>query len=144
MRMIPTVVLPAVFGAFLWIGGLPTFQRPARAEDFRVENATYLDDQREPWCESTTIFHNGVVYDCFKGGSETVVLDNAAGRFILLNLTHRTRAELLTAFVVAFTDRLQQVLAKQADPFTKFLVAPKFQERFDESTHELALSSAGG
>ena len=112
-----------------------------RAEDFRVDNVIYLGDQKGPWSESTTIFHGGVVYDHRRDPAETVVLDSAAGRFVLLNLTHRTRSELSTGFVVAFTDRLQQLAAKSPDPLTKFFAKPNLTERFDETAGELTLSS---
>jgi len=114
--------------------------RPALGEDFRVDNAVYVGDQKEPSSESTTIFQAGVVYDCLKTPAETVVFDKRAGRFSLLNLSHRKRTELTTDEVAAFIDRLQPVAAKSEDPLVAFLAAPKFQERSDQPG-ELTLSS---
>ena len=108
--------------------------------DFRVDNAVYLDDQKEPSSQSTTVFHDGVVYDYLQSPAETVVFDASAGRFVLLNLTRQTRTELTTDEVVGFVDRLQSVAAKSKDPLMKFLAEPKFQERSDERTGTLTLS----
>ncbi len=47
-------------------------------DGFRIENTVYAGDQKEPPCESTTIFHGGMVYDCMKTPAETIVL--RAGR----------------------------------------------------------------
>jgi hypothetical protein len=113
----------------------------AAGEDFRIDNTVYSADAKAPPIESTTIFHNGVVYDCMKTPNETVVFDRTGGRFVLLNLKSRTRAELTTGELAAFIDRLQQVAAKTSEPVVKFLAAPKFQEQFDEATGELKLSS---
>jgi hypothetical protein len=114
---------------------------PAIAEDFRVDNTVYVGDQKEPFSESTTIFHDGIVYDCMRTPAETVVFDKAGDRFILLNLAHRTRSELTTTQLAAFVDRLQMLAAKSKDPLAKFLAAPKFQEHSDEAAGELTLSS---
>ncbi len=113
----------------------------ARAEDFRVDNAVYPDNQKEPSSESTTIFHDGMVYDCMKSPSETVVFDRVAGRFLLLNAANRTRAELTTSDVTAFTARIQESAPRHPDPIVKFLAEPKFQERFDPTARELSLGS---
>ena len=131
-----TVLLAAVlFGVVAGRAG----QTPG--EDFRVDNAVYSADQKEPPSESTTVFHAGVVYDFMKTPAETVVFDSIAGRFVLLNLTQKTRTELTTTEVAAFVDRLQPLAAKSPDPLVKFLAEPKFQERADENVSELTLSS---
>jgi hypothetical protein len=114
---------------------------PARAEEFRVDNTVYADDQKEPTSQSTTIFHEGVVYDCLKTPAETVVFDKAAGRFVLLNLNRRTRTELTTAKLSEFIDGLQPLAAKHADAVKRFLADPKFDERWDETANELTFSS---
>jgi hypothetical protein len=113
----------------------------AAGEDFRVDNAVYAPDEKEPSSQSTTIFHGGVVYDCLDTPAETVVFDKAAGRFVLLNLTQRTRSELTTSEVVAFIDRLQPLAAKSKDPLMRSLAEPRFQERYDEDAGELTLSN---
>jgi len=113
----------------------------AIGDNFRVDNAVYASDQKEPLSRSVTIFHDGVVYDCMKTPAETVVFDKAAKRFVLLNMTNRTRAELSIREVTAFIKRLQPLAAKSADPVVKFLADPKFEERFDQAAGELTLSS---
>ena len=136
-----TVIIAAVLGALAAAGNLPGGLNLEAAENFRVDNTVYVDNQKAPVCRSATIFHDGVVYDCMKTPAETVVFDKSAGRFVLLNLKSRTRTELTTGEVAAFTDRLQQLAVKSSDPLVKFLAAPKFQERFDETTGKLTLSS---
>ena len=44
-------------------------------EDFRVDNAVFAGDKKEPISRSVTIFHDGIVYDCMKTPAETVVFD---------------------------------------------------------------------
>ena len=110
-----------------------------RGEDFRVDNAVYVGEQKEPSSQSTTIFSGGVVYDCLKSPAETVVFDKTTGQFILLNLTRRVRAELSTGEVAAFIERLRPLAAKSGDPLVKFLAEPNFQEQ-SAPTGELILS----
>jgi len=119
--------------AFVWGAAL--------AEDFRVENAVFLDNEKSPSSESVTIFHGGMVYDCLKSPPEIVVYDREAGRFILLDVGRRIRAELTTSDVAAFTTRIRESAPKHPDPVGKFLADPKFQERYEEGTRELTLSS---
>jgi hypothetical protein len=133
-----TFVLLAVVGAS---SGIVAFGSRALAEDFRVDNAVYEGDQKQASTQSTTIFHNGTVYDCLTNPAETIVFDKAGGRFILLNTANQTRAELTTDNVAAFTNRLQVRAAEKSDPVIKFLADPKFQEKFDETTGELTLQS---
>ncbi|MCE5268783.1 MAG: hypothetical protein LLG00_12950 [Planctomycetaceae bacterium] len=113
----------------------------AASGDFRIDNAVYAADASEPPCESTTIFHRGLVYDCMKTPAETIVFGAAAGRFILLNASRKIRAELTTEEVGQFTDRLRQDARKSSDPLVKFLAKPNFQVRFDQLGNELTLTS---
>jgi hypothetical protein len=115
--------------------------RLASAEDFRVNNQVFPNNQKEPSGQSITIFHEGVVYDSMKSPAEIVIFDKPAGRFILMNPANQTRAELATADITAFVNQLQSLAAKHPDPVVKFLADPKFQERFDESMGELTLTS---
>jgi hypothetical protein len=121
--------------------GILAYGALASAEDFRVDNAVFVGDQKEPSSQSATIFYKGIVYDCMKTPAETVVFSPAAGRFILLNQANQTRAELATGDVTAVINRLQGRAPANADPVAKFLADPKFQERFDEAAGELTLSS---
>ena len=113
----------------------------AMADDFRIDNTASVDGQKEPASESTTIFCGGAVYDYMTVPAETVVFDEAAGQFTLLNLKSRTRAELTTSELAAFSERLQQLAAKSHEPVVRFLAAPKFQEHFDATGGELSLAS---
>lgn len=113
----------------------------AAVEDFRVENQVFFGDREEPDSRSTTIFHNGVVYDYLDKPPEVIVLDQQRGRFVLLDMGRRVRAELTTHEVAAFTEQLQRRAKAQADPFIQFLAAPKFHEQFDQPSAELTLSS---
>ena len=113
----------------------------AMAEDFRVDNVASVDGQKGPPSESTTIFRGGAVYDFMTSPAETVVFDEASGSFTLLNLKLRSRAELTTSELAAFSDRLQQLAARSPEPVIKFLAVPQFQERFDAASGKLSLSS---
>ena len=136
-----SIVTSVAVGALFAAGALPTSDRLVASDNFRVENAVYVDRQKKPLNRSTTIFHDGTAYDFMKTPAETVVFDKKAGRFILLNLSRQTRSELTIGEVSAFADRLQQRAAKNPDPLVKFLAAPKFQEHFNETTNELRLDS---
>jgi len=113
----------------------------AAAGDFRVENRVYRGNQKEPASRSTTVFSGAMVFDYLKEPAEVIVLDKAGGRFILLDTARRVRAEVTIEHVMSFTDRLQQSAGTREDPFLRFLVAPKFDEQFDERSGELTLSS---
>ena len=91
-------------GAF---GLLAGWAAPARAEDFRIDNATYAGGLQVPLSQSTTIFHNGAVYDFMQQPAETVVFMKNPTRFVLLSSTHRIRAELPADKVTAFVDGVQ-------------------------------------
>lgn len=125
-------------GAFL---AMLTCPSPTAADNFRVNNEVFLDNQKTPSTQSITIFHDGVVYDSMKSPAEMVVFDKNASRFILMNPANQTRAELNTADITAFVNQLQRLAAKHPDPVVKFLADPKFQERFDESMGEITLTS---
>ncbi len=111
------------------------------AEDFRIENKVFYGSRRKPISESTTIFHDGLVYDYMQDPPEVIVLDKAGGRFVLLDTIRRVRAELTTDDVATFVRQLQRVAPTQNDPLKQFLADPHFEEQFDESTDELTLSS---
>ncbi len=115
----------------------------ARAGDdgFRVESKVYVGNEKEPKSENTTIFCKGIIYDYLRSPSETIVLDVARGRFILLDPNRRMRTELSTQEVSALTENLRQWASTQTDALTKFLAAPNFEERFDERTGDVLLQS---
>lgn len=136
--MCPTTIL--VLFAMIGAGPEAARHEPAAA-DFRIDNAVYVGDDKEPICRSSTIFHQGMVYDCMKSPAETIVFDMAAGRFVMLDTKHRTRSELTTGIVEDFTDSMQEVAVRSSDPLVQFLAAPKFQEQFDAASGSLTLSS---
>ncbi len=113
----------------------------ARSEDFRVENKVYLGNEKEPCVESTTIFHNGIVYDYLKKPAETVVIDNDRGRIVLLSIERGVKTELTTEEVKGFTERFRQRAASRDNPFVAFLASPQFEQQFDDSSRELTFSS---
>jgi hypothetical protein len=127
--------------AAAWAAALFGAGGPAAAEDFRVENRVFVDGDKQPLVESTTIFHEGVVYDYLAEPPEVTVFDAQRGRFVLLDLTRRVKTELTSERVAQFTKRLKEWAQKQSDPFLEFLGDPHFDEAFDEQTGELTLTS---
>jgi hypothetical protein len=114
-------------------------------DDFRVDSAVYVGNQKTPSSQSVTIFREGVVYDSMKSPPETVVFNNALRKFTLLNMTSQTRAVVttddVTAHVSRFQERLRSMVAQKPDPLIELLADPKFDEQFDEPSRELTLSS---
>jgi hypothetical protein len=141
MHHVRTIIVSIVFGALLAVGASAGGDRSTLADDFRIDNAVYAGDQKEPLSQTTTIYRGGVVYDYRKAPAEIAVFDRTAGRFTLLDVTHKTRTELTTAEVAAFNDRLQQRASESSIPWVKFLAEAKFHEQFDEATGQLTLSS---
>jgi hypothetical protein len=121
--------------ALLWVGF-------AFGEEFRVENEVFFDGRKEPGIRSTTIFHQGIVYDYLDQPQEITVFDAARGRFVLLDLTRKIRTELSTQRVAEFTDRLRKWAASQSDPFLRFLADPKFDIHYDDKTGQLTVASS--
>jgi len=115
--------------------------RSAVAENFRIDNTVSVGQQSAPTSESTTIFHDGLVFDFMKSPAETVVFDKSAGRFTLLHRTHRKQADLTTTEITSFLMRLRQKAVDGKDPLARFLAAPKFREGWDEAAGELTLDS---
>lgn len=111
------------------------------AEDFRVENAVYMGDEKEPCVESTTIFHSGVVYDYLKSPAEITVFDKNNGRFVLLDVARRVKTEMPTDKVSTLCEHLKTWAIGHKDPLLAFLANPRFEEEFDPSTGKLSLSS---
>jgi hypothetical protein len=133
-------VSAAVYAA-LAAAGVLTSAGLAAGEDFKVENQVFLDRGEKPQSHSTTIFHDGLVYDYLDQPAEVIVFDSLGGRFTLLDTARRVRAELTAREVLAFTQQLQQRAEAHQDAFVKFLAAPRFDEKYDETSGELTLSS---
>jgi len=113
----------------------------AAGKDFRIENKVFSDDEEEPCIQSTTIFHEGVVYDYLVDPAEVTVLDKEHGRFVLLDMTRRVKTELPTERLVSFGDTLRRRSQEESDPFKKFLGSPQFEEEFDKENGQLSFVS---
>ncbi len=111
-------------------------------EGFRIDNSVYSGKDRQPSVRTTTIFLNGVVYDFMEQPQEAIVLDAELGRFTLLNMARRVRAELSVDEVLELTRALRQRASMHESPFVRFLVEPEFEERFDLAAGALTLDSA--
>lgn len=111
------------------------------AEEFRVENKVFVDDEKQPRIESTTIFFGNVVYDYLAKPAEVTIFDKAHKRFVLLDVTRRAKTEISTEAVEELTARLKRWAASQSDPFLRFLADPQFDIHYDESAGELVCSS---
>jgi hypothetical protein len=113
----------------------------AADDGIRIESKVFLGTDKEPKAENTTIFYRGVVYDYLHSPAETIVLDPARNRFVLLDPSRRMRTELTTHEVMALCENLRQWAATQTDAFLKFLAAPKFEEQVDERTGDVIMQS---
>jgi hypothetical protein len=131
-----SVALAAVCAAGTWEARVAVAE-----EDFRIENEVFVEGDKEPRIRSTTIFHDGVVYDYLEEPSEVTVFDAQRGRFILLDLDRRIKTELTTGLVAGFTDRLRRWSREQSDPFLQFLGDPEFEQTIDQGAGELTFSS---
>jgi hypothetical protein len=131
----------AVLCGVLALGVVAARAEAATSEDFRVENKVFFGSGKRADNRSTTIFRDGTVYDYLEEPAEVVVFDKRGGRFVLLDMARRVRAELTTEEVLAFTERLQHRAEAQQDPLMRFLAAPQLDEQFDAASGELTLSS---
>jgi len=111
-------------------------------EGFRIDNRVFVADQKEPNSRSTTVFHEGFVYDFLDKPAETFVFDRARGQFTLLDTTRRISTRLTTQEVLSFTEQLRERLAGQKDPAVQFLLAPAFHETIEAPSGELVLSGS--
>jgi hypothetical protein len=135
------ITLLAIWCVDLACAGILQAETRTEGENFRVENEVFSEGQQGPTSRSTTIFYNGVVYDYLQEPDETIVFDQAGGRFTLLDGRRRVQIRLTTDEVAAFSQRLKHEAEKQPDPLLKFLAAPKFDEKFDQGAGKLTLSS---
>lgn len=115
--------------------------RWAPAEDFRVENRVFLDDESEPRVETTTIFLNGIVYDILSGPSEITVFDPSRGRFALLDTQRKLTADVSAKEIAGFVDRMKERASQQENPYVAFQAQPQFELQYDETSRELTFTS---
>jgi hypothetical protein len=151
MRYLLTAIVLATVAIPLMARDQSDFDAPRRSdallndapppENFRVENAVYSGESRQPVCESVTIFHNGTVYDCMKSPAETILFERLSGRFVLLNLDRKIRAELSIGQIASFTEEIKLFASQSRDPVSKFLAEPKFQEQYDPATGAMTFES---
>lgn len=125
----------------LWSLGALSTDSPAAGNGFRIENKVFSDDQEEPCIRSTTIFHEGVVYDYLVDPAEVTVLDKEHDRFVLLDMTRRVKTELPTERLISFGDTLRRRSQEESDPFKKFLGSPQFEEEFDKENGQMTFVS---
>lgn len=121
---------------------------PARvhaAESFRIETKIYVGDEEEPTSKSTTLFHEGVVYDFLEKPEQTAVFRKPTGekpaRFVLLNDQQQLQTEISGDRLQAAMKDLRTWASQKKDPFLQFSAAPRFDETFDRSTGKLVLAS---
>jgi len=114
---------------------------PVLAEDFRVENRVFLDDESDPRVETTTIFLNGVVYDILSAPSEITVFDPSRGRFALLDTDRKLTTDVSAREIAGFVDRMKERAGEQENPFVAFQAKPQFEIQYDETSRELTFTS---
>jgi hypothetical protein len=109
------------------------------AQEFRVETEVFVGEIVEPVSESLTIFSGEVVYDFLLGPSEEItVFDMTRARIYLLDTQRQLKAEITTADLLEFCDRIKTRTAADHDAS---LFAPLFQHSFDEERSLLTLAS---
>jgi hypothetical protein len=119
---------------FLWAWGVFCLTAVAvRADDFRVESIVFANKQKEPISRSTTLFHAGVVYDYLGEPPRVAVLDQAHGRFILLDETRQEKAELKLDEIATAAASLRSMAEKSPNSFLKFVANPKFSIESQEN-----------
>lgn len=118
------------------------------AESFRIETKIFVgkeEEKQEPVSKSTTLFHEGLVYDFLENPQQTAVFRKPTGdkpaRFILLNDQRQIQTEISTERLAAAMKDLRSWAAQQRDPFLQFAADPQFDETFDSGTGKLILVS---
>jgi len=114
----------------------------AQADEFCVKNSIYVEGQTEPVSTSTTLFHEGNVYDFLGNMPEAVIYRPASQKFVLLDLRRGVRVELPLSTVTDFVEELRKKAMASSDPQIQFLADPKFGEAWDPIRCRLRLASA--
>ena len=116
-----------------------------RCEEFRVETKLYAGDSNTPASRNTTLFSGGRVVDTASDSDETIVLDRAGGKVVLLDGKRRLAAEITTSYLLRFSqllrDQLQRQAAAKDDPLLKFVLRPAFEKATGESELDITFSS---
>jgi hypothetical protein len=117
----------------------------AAAESFRIATKIFQGEEKEPVSKTTTMFHDGVVYDFLENPQQTAVFRKAVGdkpaRFILLNDQKQLQTEVSTEKITGAMKDLRTWSAQQRDTYLQFAVAPQFEETYDQDTGKLVLAS---
>ncbi len=115
------------------------------AENFRVETKVFHGDDKTPLNETTTLFHNGKVYDFLQSPDQTAVFirpnGSKPGRFILLDNNHRIRTDIETDRLETAIQNLQKWASEQSQAYLKFSANPDFKESFEPGSGQLVLAS---
>lgn len=124
------------------VGVLVAFRpfEAAQGQDMRIETEVYAGKSNQPVFENITLFSGNSVYDFSRTGPEKItVYDRARGKFVLLNVEDKTKVVLDQETVEGYVNLLKtrEKLATR-EPF---LFSPTFEEKFDESSSQLTLSS---
>jgi len=113
----------------------------APADDFHIDTALFVGDDKEQRSENVTLFHSGQVYDFTEDGGEVTLFDPARARFVLLDPARKMQVELPTAEIEGFARQLQRNAALRDTAELKFLADPQFNEAIDPATGESTYSS---
>ncbi|HLA83233.1 MAG TPA: hypothetical protein VJL29_00440 [Thermoguttaceae bacterium] len=120
-------------------------QATSRADDFRIENSVFTEEDEEneqgPSLRSTTIFHRGVVYDFLNDPPEVIIFDPANSRLILLDVERKLRTDLSPTIVRQAIERLKSLSVGTKDRRKQFLYDPIFEKNVDEETSEQVFDS---
>jgi hypothetical protein len=142
------VNLSAMWRSLLSIAALLPAGPAAVAEDFRIETRIYVGEEKKnvkSVSETTTLFHNGAVYDFITEPAQWAVFGKASGgkpgRFLLLNPAYRVQTELTTEQVSSAVERLRVAAAKESDERWRHAADPHFKETFEPDSGRLILAS---
>lgn len=111
------------------------------AQDFRVDNRVFVDQEKTPSSQSTTIFRDGDIFDFLEQPEEFLIFLESRQEFVLLNVARRVRTDIPGARVVEFTDAMRQRAEKQDKPFLQFMANPLLEQEVDNNTGALTFRS---
>ncbi|MFZ5830897.1 MAG: hypothetical protein ACOY3P_12450 [Planctomycetota bacterium] len=113
----------------------------AAAVEFRLQNRVYVEGQKAPVSESTTLLANGLAYDVMQEPTEVIVYNSDSGRLTLLDPNRKVRTELTTTEVAAFAEQIRQTAQVSNDPVIQFMASPSFAPAETETPDTLVLAS---
>ena len=128
----------------LLTGLLLAFMLPALAigQSFRMETDVYVGNQKEPLCQTLTLFCDGLVYDFLTNGeaNEVTVYNMNSQRVVLLDTKRCVKTVLGHEQLLQHTASMK-ALASEDNPVFYFAANPKFDVRFADLSNELTLAS---